>query len=385
MYAFMNYPTYIKIFREVSSLPQRKYQKASLIQSVLRQHYPDRKMDIYDIYNYFPEDSSLRDIHIDAPELSLGTLSDSAFEEWLLDAPCAIINPATFAHRKNDIEEPALFEINRASNMYVYRHLNYYQDIVHSHSYFEMYYIFSGSCSLFFQEKRVDLLAGDFLIIAPGTPHFMVSDGENFILNLSVRRSDFEAVFRAELSRENILALFFNNVLFNKLFQGFLLFHTKDDPDLKYAIKNATMESMIRDEYSFALGNCWLNILLSNLVRIHFLEMEMEPPVYGSRFFHILQYIRQNYRTVTLDILVRQFRYTKPYLCAMFRENTGKTFSQVVNLERTRAAALLLEEGQRSVEDIAFQVGYASTDHFSRTFKKIYGVSPSEYRGQRRL
>ena len=363
-------------------MQKRKYLKASLIQQTLRAHYPDHKMDIHDIYSFFPEDSSLRDIHISAPPKSLGTLSDSEFEAWLLDAPCAIVNPATFSHHKNTIEEPALFEMNRSSNIYICRYVNYYQDIVHCHSYFEMFYVFHGHCSLFFEEKRVNLSDGDFLIIAPGTAHFTVSDAENFIIGMSVRKSDFESMFRSELSRDNLLALFFNNILFRKSSRGYLLFHTGDDVDLKFSLKNVTMESMIRDEYNFLLANCWLNILLSNLVRTYYwdAEMEMEPAIYGNKFSHILRYIQQNYQTVTLDILSRQFNYSKPYLCAMFKENTGKTFSQVVNLQRIHTAARLLDEGQYSVEDIAFHVGYASADHFSRTFKKVYGIAPTAYK-----
>lgn len=363
---------------------QRKYIKSSLVQQTLRENYPDNKMDIYDIYSFFPEDSCLRNIHISTPPQSLGTLSDSEYEAWLLDAPCAIINPAIFVHHKTTIEEPALFEMNHSSNIYIFRYFNYYQDIAHSHSYFEMYYVFHGHCSLFFQDKCVDLLAGDFLIIAPGTVHFMVSDSENFIINMSVRKSDFEAVFRTEISKDNLLALFFRNILFSKLSQGYILFHTGNDADLKYYLKNVTMESMLRDEYNFTLANCWLNILLSNLVRTYYLDMEMEPPIYSNRFSHILQYIQQNYQTVTLDILSRQFNLTKPYLCAVFKKNTGKTFSQVVNLQRVHAAAMLLDEGQYSIEDIALYVGYASADHFSRTFKKIYGVSPTVYKAQHR-
>lgn len=365
---------------------ERKYFTNFLIQQTLWEHYPDHKMDIYDIYSFFSEGHSLRDIYISVPPKSLGTLTDSEFEAWLLNVPCAVVNPATFSRYRNTIEEPTLFETNRSSNIYICRYINYYQDIVHCHSYFEMYYVFHGHCSLFFEDKRVDLSDGDFLIIAPGTSHFMVSDAENFILSMSVRKSDFESIFRSELSRDNILALFFNNILFRKLSQGYLLFHTGDDATLKYAMKNMAMESMIRDQYNFLLANCWLNILLSNLVRTYYLDAELEinPPVYGNRFSHILRYIQQNYQTVTLDILSQQFNYSKPYLCAMFKDNTGKTFSQVVNLQRIHAATILLDEGQYSIEDIASHVGYASADHFSRTFKKIQGVAPTAYKAQHR-
>lgn len=360
----------------------RKYLRAAEIQEVLKDHFPGRKMDIYGIYAYFPGDRSLRDIHVPRPSVPAGEMSDEVFEAWMLDAPCAIMNPKRFDFQKVFIEEPALFEMTPHNNIYVYRYVNYYQDIVHSHNYYEMFYVFRGQCSLFFEGSRKDLREGDYLIIAPGTLHFMVSDSDNFILNLSLRRSDFEDTFRSELARDNLMALFFRNTLLMKETHGYLLFHTGTDEELKYCLKNVTVESMAGDDYSLGLSNCWMSILLSNIVRKYYTDMEMEPPVYGTQFSHILQYIQHNYEWVTLDRLCAQFNYSKPYICSMFKKNTGQTFSQVLNLQRVRAAAALLREGQHTVEEIAFRVGYSGVDYFSRTFKKVYGIPPATYKSQ---
>jgi AraC-like DNA-binding protein len=357
----------------------RLYIKTSLIQQTLEEHFPDKKMDIYSIYSYYAESRSESEVLSTELSPSVSALTDEQFEKMLLDVPCVVINPELLV-KNNSMEELSLFDQCQISNIYIYRYMNYYKDIMHSHNFFEMFYVFRGTCNFYFQDKKVSLQEGDFLIIAPGTIHFMESDEDNFILNLSLRKSDFEAVFQAEMAVDNSLSLFFRNIFSDKAAQGYLLFHTGDDPDLKYCLKNITRESMLHDAYNFRMENCWLSIFFCNLVRNYSLNMEMEPPVYGSRCSHILQYINQNYQHVTLDVLSRKFHYTKPYLCALLKENTGYTFVQLVNRQRIHTAAKLLGEGTYTVAEIARFVGYASTDHFSRTFKKIYGVSPSFYK-----
>ena len=200
------------------------------------------------------------------------------------------------------------------------------------------------------------------------------------LTNISIKRSDFEDLFRRELSRDSILSIYFRHILLTESAEGYICFHSGDDADLKYSIKNLTAESKTRDEYNFSIANNWLSIILTELMRKYYLDMEMEPAVYGDKFSHILRYIHDNYQSVTLERLCKKFNYTKPYLCFMFKNNTGKTFSNLINIQRTQAASTLLDESDYSVDEIAFKVGYNSADYFSRSFKKIYGLSPTAYR-----
>jgi AraC-like DNA-binding protein len=337
-------------------------------------------MNIYDVYSYFSDEDNQNDIFSHTNTYFFDDLTDDKFESILLDSSCAIINPALFVYQKESIDELALFDIKKSNNLYIYRHPNYYQDIIHIHNYFEMFYIFRGTCKIIFDEKHIILKEGDFILIAPGTTHFVESDEDNFILNISMKQSNFESIFHSEMSNDNILAMFFRNIIYNKMRQGYILFHTKKKPVINYIIKNMTLESRKQDNYSFSLGNCWLTILFSNLMRDHYLNMEIDPPIYNNDFLYILSYINKNYKSVTLDILSREFHYSKTYLCSIIRKNTGHTLSDLVNRQKTLVAANLLEDSLYSVEEISVYVGFSSADHFSRTFKKIYGQSPSAYK-----
>lgn len=360
-------------------MPPRVYARTSSIQQVLRNRYPAQQMDLYDVYSSVVREEP-RNARVTRPETSAGHLSDEEFEQWLLDAPCTIVNPEPLASPERPITEEAFFDTDPFSNIYVHRHLNYCKDIPHAFAFFEMLYVYRGQCSLLFADKVVSLRRGDFLIVAPETTHSVLSDDDNFIVSILARRTDFEDTFRTEQSRTNPLAHFFRRTLFDRTSRGFLLFHTGADEDLTYQLKNVAVESGVRDDYSFMLAHCWLSILLSNMVRTHSQHMEVHPPVLDDTTADILQFIQQHYQTVTLNDLCRQFSYTKPYLCTLIKRTTGQTFSQLVNARRANAAATMLSEGRYSVHEIARRVGYVNVDYFSRMFKKVYGVSPSAYR-----
>ena len=45
-----------------------------------------------------------------------------------------------------------------------------------------------------------------------------------------------------------------------------------------------------------------------------------------------------------------------------------------------KSACVLLKNGNMTIENIAFSVGYQSVEHFTRTFKKRFSMTPMEYR-----
>ena len=69
-------------------------------------------------------------------------------------------------------------------------------------------------------------------------------------------------------------------------------------------------------------------------------------------------------------------------LARLIKRSTGQTFIQLLTSIRMENAKQLLRDTSLSVMDIALQVGYDSSEHFIRTFRKHTGSTPSEYRHQ---
>jgi AraC-like DNA-binding protein len=63
-----------------------------------------------------------------------------------------------------------------------------------------------------------------------------------------------------------------------------------------------------------------------------------------------------------------------------FRRKTGRTFEDYVNDARVARACRALLESDRSITDIAYDVGFGSLAHFHRTFRRVKGTTPTEYR-----
>lgn len=58
----------------------------------------------------------------------------------------------------------------------------------------------------------------------------------------------------------------------------------------------------------------------------------------------------------------------------------GVTYNQVMDRVRLESAQKMLDQPEVSIKEIAFGLGYSSPNHFSRTFRRLTGQSPSEYR-----
>jgi len=84
---------------------------------------------------------------------------------------------------------------------------------------------------------------------------------------------------------------------------------------------------------------------------------------------------------VRVDELAEQFGYSRSYFSRMFKKVNGATPAAFLTSLRTgKARQMLRERPDLSVEQIAHSVGYGDALYFSKQFKKVHGLSPSEYR-----
>ncbi|MEF2966113.1 response regulator [Paenibacillus sp. M1] len=92
------------------------------------------------------------------------------------------------------------------------------------------------------------------------------------------------------------------------------------------------------------------------------------------------QYIEANYRQkgLTIHEVAKKNHVSPNYLSYLFKKNTGyNLWEYVVKLRMEESKSLILHTDLRRYE-IAERVGYESPEHFSKIFKKYFGVSPSE-------
>jgi len=104
----------------------------------------------------------------------------------------------------------------------------------------------------------------------------------------------------------------------------------------------------------------------------------------GERQFlqPVMDYLKENLTDPGLQIsaLAGKAGVSETYLRRIFKKRYGLSPAGYITRERMRQAKNLLESGEEmTIQQVALQVGYRDALYFSRTFRKHFGVSPTEY------
>lgn len=95
----------------------------------------------------------------------------------------------------------------------------------------------------------------------------------------------------------------------------------------------------------------------------------------------IVDYIHQHYmEPINLSDVASHFHFNPSYLSSFFSSHHAEGFSEYLNRVRVDKAAELLQKTDQAIADISVQVGYSDHSYFTKVFKKLKGLSPSQYR-----
>lgn len=95
----------------------------------------------------------------------------------------------------------------------------------------------------------------------------------------------------------------------------------------------------------------------------------------------IIMYLASNYNNkIQIAQLTEKYNINRTSLNEIFKEATGYTVMNYLIHLRIRLAMSMLKDTALQVSEIMFRVGFVNTSHFLRSFKKITGMSPLEYR-----
>jgi len=93
-----------------------------------------------------------------------------------------------------------------------------------------------------------------------------------------------------------------------------------------------------------------------------------------------VQYIDSHYADqLQLTTVAASCNVSSGYLSRLFAEHMSVSFNDHLNSVRLDIAQGLLEEGNRTVKEISFAVGYQDPNYFSRIFRKFKGISPTSF------
>lgn len=102
----------------------------------------------------------------------------------------------------------------------------------------------------------------------------------------------------------------------------------------------------------------------------------LTPPVMDA-----ICYMEQTYaKDPSLAETAGKINFSAAYFSRLFHAQTGKSYSDYLDVIKLRNASVLLVQTEESVMEIAQETGYCHGNYFSEKFKRAYGMTPREYR-----
>ncbi len=248
----------------------------------------------------------------------------------------------------------------------------------HDHKDFaEITYILSGKTKYKIEGQIHELEAGDMLICNPGVMHMcMKQPDEEPVVEFYTGFSDFQ----------------FKNMPPNSIVleNGYIL---RLDAESKREVTRQCYEMVAENETNKAGKYFMLKAHLMQILILIMREVVNTEPnkQKGCNFDNysknyavkqVLNYLEENFEhKISLDRIAKNMYLSPVYISKIFKEETGESpINYLIRVRLERAKEILEYDNTSSIKNVATQVGYEDVYHFSKLFKKYYGISPMYYR-----
>lgn len=311
------------------------------------------------------------------------SLSDDYIKENLLLIPEKL---TTRFRQENDliIQNETMTLIYTQPDILIEKHPRYISEFWHNHAYFEVLYMYDGTCINRFEDSSFEMHTGDVCIVAPRINHSIGIFDDSILINIQIKPQIFyhSLYYLLKIPSSNALSVFFARALNEEKYNPYILFTMPKNATLKEHIENAAIEYFNQQEYASDFVISYIRLFFLTCLRIRGKEVFLAKVTKNNlkKMGSILEYIQKNYQNVTLRELAVKFHYTVPYMSKLIKSYTGSTFVHLIQELRLEYAAHLLISGTKSISDIAYASGYESNEHFIRIFHHKYKMSPLQYR-----
>ncbi len=251
---------------------------------------------------------------------------------------------------------------------------------LHSHNYFQIYYIISGCAVHHLENSEAKLLAGDVFILPPNRPHYI----EILNNNVDFYSLSFMSDYYQKNREDNKLILDFLSYLQTEAteriapkvslsYEDSIFVKTLFDRIMTEFNQQKTGKNEIIKETN--------SVLLSLFARVYF-EKNIDVLITKENrqlVLHSIEYIKNHFdEDVTLSQIVHHSAISKSCFCEIFRSIVGMSFKEYLNRYRIEKAAEMIKS-EMKISVVGNCCGYNDFSTFYRNFKKYKGMSPSEF------
>lgn len=257
----------------------------------------------------------------------------------------------------------------------------------HVHDYIEMVIPLLGECTVFTQNKEIEVAQNNILLVGNRTAHRVETIRSNsIIINITLKKSAFslnEINFLQNEVSSPVSTLLFSLLADESSKQeSYSLFETNHDEKIVNIIYDIIEEYYEPDLQSTQIIRFEILTLFSRLLRVA--SKSNIDKKKSIDVLSLLLYIEKNYNNVTLEKMAKQFHFNQNYLSSFLKKHTGYTFINLVQLQRINVAAEYLTYTNMPIEQISLKIGYENSSYFYRIFKQKLGLSPQKYREKSR-
>ena len=257
----------------------------------------------------------------------------------------------------------------RVTDLY-YRDDNYGRHVLacsaHLHHHIEFFLLLDGHSRATVDTDTYDVLPGDLLMVFPNQIHRYEEIKREryilFIINPDLM-PEFDTVFSRGVPRSAVIKNAMGDPSILPLLQ--LLAEQYEHPPQHY--RELSLKGTLLALFSRLLAHLELT----------------EPCAQDSRAVRaIVDYCARNYTppSLSLEMLERDLHLSRFYISHLFSEKMNIGFNDYVNSLRISGACRLLQQTDLSITAVSERSGFNTCRTFNRSFAKLLGVSPSEYR-----
>lgn len=235
---------------------------------------------------------------------------------------------------------------------------------LHLHDYVEILYVRKGTLTYSVNFTDYPMQAGDVIFAFPGQVHgHNAGDAENIVLLFPKNVPIYDAVFYNMQPKQPLLT-------------GAI------DADLDALFLQATVANNSDTPYCKGITQGYIALILGKLLP----QLTLSPIEHGANTVEqrLVEYCSLHYKEpITLSEVADALGYSATHLSHLFSDKFKVGFSRFITAMRIEDAKKMLR-GNTPITAIALDCGFGSMRNFNRAFKDAVGITPSEYRKEKR-
>jgi AraC-like DNA-binding protein len=259
----------------------------------------------------------------------------------------------------------------------------YFSDLWHFHPEIEILYVREGSGTKYVGDSINTFYPGDIVIIGSNTPHVHLCNSDYYNLENKLMSGAICIQFMEDFlgkSLQGIPELYKINEFLNEAKRGITFKNRTNNILIKHLEGLPSRRGMDR-----LLGLLTILDIMSTSNDIKYLSSpDYKPGIINSedkyRMETIFRYVIQKFpNKIFLEEIASLVNLTPHSFCRYFKSRTTKVFSSFVNEVRIGNSCRMLIENKESISQVCFASGFNYLSNFNRQFKKIKGMTPSEF------